>query len=348
MLSSTFYSELSKIFGIRVRRDVPGSAVSTIRLGGGISCLIEVHSLLALCEFVKLAVYQSVPFRLLGNGSNVLLPDSGISYPVVRFGREFQRTVGLERHYSDEELLEAIVKDDQVKDDQVKDDQGSSLIHSRGLPIGLVQREFVYSAFPLMTLSRLCAEQGLVGLEFAAGIPASLGGALYMNAGAHGSDISSVVERVIVIEADSGELDCLALADCEYAYRSSVFERRKLIVCGAELKFHQGDSKLVSEERARCLAYRKSTQPLSYPSSGSVFRNPGPGLPSAGELIEKSGLSGERIGGVMVSQLHANWIVKVSDEARSEDVIKLISHVQAKVEQITGVSLRCEIDCWSV
>ncbi|MDD2941549.1 MAG: UDP-N-acetylmuramate dehydrogenase [bacterium] len=330
MLPSSFYSDLSEISGVQVRRDVPGSALSTFKLGGSLDCLVEVNSLTGLCQFVKLSAVFGLPFRLLGNGSNVLFPDAGIKYPVVKFGRELQRYFSLDRLYSDEDLLEVISKD------------------GLGSCRDLTPAVFVYSAFSLMSLSRICAEQGLAGLEFAAGIPATLGGALYMNAGAHGSDISAVVQRVLIVNSDRGELSWVAQADSKYSYRHSVYQEEKLVVCGAELKFVQSEPQLVSEERARCLAYRKRTQPLSLPSAGSVFRNPGSGLPSAGELIERAGLSGQRIGGVMVSPLHANWIVKVSDEARAGDVVKLISLVQERVLERSEVSLHCEIDCWSV
>lgn len=194
-------------------------------------------------------------------------------------------------------------------------------------------------AFSLIKLSVLAAKEGLTGLEFAGGIPGSVGGAVYMNAGAHGSDISQILKQVEVI-TPTGELRHLSNADMHYTYRHSILHTAHAIVTEAifELKF--GDRKEIAAAMASYKDRRLKTQPLQLACAGSVFRNPDNHY--AAQLIEQAGLKGRRVGDAEVSPLHANFIVNTG-RATAADVLLLMKDVQHHVYQQYGVTLVPEV-----
>ncbi|MCM3665722.1 UDP-N-acetylmuramate dehydrogenase [Mesobacillus subterraneus] len=188
-----------------------------------------------------------------------------------------------------------------------------------------------------ITISR----KGLSGLEFAGGIPGSVGGAVYMNAGAHGSDISQILEKAYVLFED-GSLEWLSNEEMKFSYRTSVLQKeRPGIVVAAVFQMKEGNREEIVAELQKNKDYRKETQPYNYPSCGSVFRNPLPNY--AGNLIEKSGLKGHRIGGAQISELHANFIVNTGN-AKAEDVLGLIQHVKDTVMELHGVKMETEVE----
>ncbi|MBS8263367.1 UDP-N-acetylmuramate dehydrogenase [Mesobacillus boroniphilus] len=188
-----------------------------------------------------------------------------------------------------------------------------------------------------ITISR----KGLSGLEFAGGIPGSIGGAVYMNAGAHGSDISQILEKAYVLFAD-GTLEWLSNEEMKFSYRTSVLQKeRPGIVVGAIFQLKEGNKDEIVAELQKNKDYRKETQPYNFPSCGSVFRNPLPNY--AGNLIEKSGLKGHQIGGAQISELHANFIVNKGN-AKAEDVLGLIQHVKDTVLDLHGVKMETEVE----
>ena len=188
-----------------------------------------------------------------------------------------------------------------------------------------------------ITISR----KGLSGLEFAGGIPGSIGGAVYMNAGAHGSDISQILEKAYVLFED-GSLEWLTNKEMKFSYRTSVLQKeRPGIVVGAIFQLEEGNKDEIVAELQKNKDYRKETQPYNFPSCGSVFRNPLPNY--AGNLIEKSGLKGHQIGGAQISELHANFIVNKGN-AKAEDVLGLIQHVKDTVLDLHGVKMETEVE----
>jgi UDP-N-acetylmuramate dehydrogenase len=191
----------------------------------------------------------------------------------------------------------------------------------------------------LPPLARMAASKGLSGLEFAAGIPGSLGGAICMNAGAHRQSISSVVESVTVMD----HLGCESVLSPEaagFSYRQSLIPERGQIVIQATLQLVAGAREEITARVRRNLARRREGQPLNLPSAGSVFKNP-PG-DWAGRLIEAAGAKGWRVGEAQVSEKHANFIVNLG-EARAEEVLLLISKVRRQVAEKFGVQLELEI-----
>ena len=193
---------------------------------------------------------------------------------------------------------------------------------------------------PLPFLARKAAEHGLSGLEFAAGIPGSVGGAVVMNAGAYQGQISNVIEQVICCDA-SGQLITLHAADCGFAYRNSRFKNnRELVIVSVKMNLQPGRKEDIMEQMQKNTASRNEKQPVEYPNAGSIFKNP-PG-DAAGRLIELIGAKGWRQGDAKVSEKHSNFIVNIGS-ASCQDVLQLVDRVKQAVYQETGVLLEEEI-----
>lgn len=196
----------------------------------------------------------------------------------------------------------------------------------------------VGAGYMLPKLALKCAENGLSGLEFAYGIPATIGGAVYQNAGAYGFSIDKVIKDVTILDANY-EIITLSKAELKFGYRDSVFKHKNFICLEVTLELRKGNSEDILEKMKENLKHRKENQPLEYPSAGSVFRNP-IGY-SAGKLIEEAGCKGAQVGDAMVSYKHANFIVNTG-KATAEDVLELIKLVQKKVKDKTGILLETE------
>ena len=202
----------------------------------------------------------------------------------------------------------------------------------------------VGAAMPLMTLSREVSARGLSGLEFAGGIPASVGGAVFMNAGAHGGDMSNCIESIELV-LPSGEIAKISSDTLVFSYRRTELPTGA-IVTGAQLRLVESDPVVVERRRAEFLAERKKNQPLTLPSAGSVFKNPSPSR-TAGVLIEEAGIRGHRIGGAIISPMHGNWIVNDTKNARERDVVQLISFCQRTIHDCHGIDLEPELVRWA-
>lgn len=191
----------------------------------------------------------------------------------------------------------------------------------------------------LAKLSSFAQKQSLSGLEFAHGIPGSLGGAVCMNAGAYGGEMCQIVSAVTAWFPGCG-VKRLTREELDFSYRHSVFSKRLGVVIDAELSLKKGDSIEIKSKMEEYDSRRRDKQPLEYPSAGSVFKRP-PGH-FAGALIDQCGLRGFHIGGAQVSEKHAGFIINTGG-ATSEDVRQLIAHVQRTVLEKTGVKLETEI-----
>ena len=191
----------------------------------------------------------------------------------------------------------------------------------------------------LARLADLAAKQGLTGLEFAHGIPGSLGGAVWMNAGAYDGEMRQVVEEVTALYPDG--VRTLRGEELEFGYRHSVFSHQpEAVVLSAKLHLRPGDPRCIRERMEELMARRKASQPLEYPSAGSTFKRPVGNF--AGTLIEKSGLKGTSVGGAQVSQKHAGFIINRGG-ATCADVKALIALVQETVLRDSGVQLEPEV-----
>ncbi len=196
----------------------------------------------------------------------------------------------------------------------------------------------VGSGFSFAHLGRITAQDGFRGLEFAAGIPASVGGAIFMNAGASGQETKDYLQSVDVVDEDGRHIR-FSRNEMTFAYRSSCFQKMKVLIVSATFQLEASDS--AKDNQKKIVDYRLKTQPYKDKSCGCIFRNPTKEI-SSGKLIEESGLKGFSVGGAEVSNMHANFIVN-KNYATSSDVQKLIQKVQEEVFHKTGYMLESEV-----
>lgn len=295
----------------RLRGAVSGSVAvgaplapgTSFRLGGAAAVLVEAASEEDLVATGEAAAAAGLPVLALGRGSNVLIADRGFPGVVVRLGKGFE------------------------------------WVRQAG-PAGAGGAE-AGGATPLPRLANWAARRGLSGLEFAVAIPASLGGAVRMNAGAHNSSFSAVLDSVRIYHVGAATAEELPAARLGMGYRSTSLGPAD-IVCSARLRLAPGDPKEVTERMQRYRDHRATTQPPEPRNAGSMFRNPAAGGPPAGRLIESAGLKGFRIGGAEVSTRHANFFL-ARPGATADDVYRLIASVQARVHEASGVRLVPEV-----
>ncbi len=196
-----------------------------------------------------------------------------------------------------------------------------------------------------LSLSKLITattEKGLTGMEWAAGMPGTLGGAVQGNASAFNQSISDVVKNVKALEIKNHKIKNLKKKDCKFKYRKSIFkENRNLIILSVELEFKKDNKEEIKKRIKQNLKWRRKHQPLEYPSAGSVFKNPPEHF--AGWLIEECGLKEKKIGKAQVSKKHANFIINLGN-AKSEEVLELIKLIKTKVKQKFNIELKEEIE----
>jgi UDP-N-acetylmuramate dehydrogenase len=287
------------IGGDSVRFNCPMDQYTTFRIGGKVDALCITRELRGLQQVVSYLNKENVPYLVVGRGSNLLVKDEGFKGVVIIMRGELAT---IEQHERNDQIVLA----------------------GGGLGLG--------------DLVRHCSHKGLGGLEFLAGIPGTVGGAVAMNAGAFGKDTGSVVQEIQVVTRQ-GELAIKNRSELAFSYRELSIPEGTVVV-RASFQCTQETPEIVSSRVADSLTRRKATQPLEYPSAGSVFKNPPNDY--AGRLIEKAGLKGKRVGGAMISPKHANYIVNTGG-ARAEDVLALMNLAREKVREDTGIELEPEI-----
>lgn len=198
---------------------------------------------------------------------------------------------------------------------------------------------YVESGMILSKLVQASVKNELTGLEFAIGIPGTIGGAIYMNAGAYGNNMSNIVKSVIVLN-EKFQIKEIPLEKLKFDYRYSIFQDDKNLICvAANIKLEHGNHDEIASKIKENLLKRKNSQPLEYPSAGSVFRNPEGNY--AGKIIEELGLKGKNIGGAEISTKHANFIIN-KNNASSSDILNLIKLVQKEVKDKYKIDLKLE------
>jgi UDP-N-acetylmuramate dehydrogenase len=297
---TTLLDALLAIPGLRIKTAEPMARYTTIKVGGPADYFIDADAKAALARLLKLLSANRAPFCVLGKGSNVLVSDRGIRGAVIRLGEEFKRA------------------------DWREEENGAAV--DAGAAVAMTQ------------LVREAARRGLGGLEFAEGIPGSVGGALYMNAGAYGSEMEKVVARVEGA-TPAGEPVAFDRDGMTFSYRDSHLPPGT-IVTAVTMRLEKKDAVEVSTKVRELVTRRKASQPAGFPNSGSMFRNP-PG-DFAGRLIEAAGLKGRRIGDAQISDRHANFIVNHGG-ARAADVKELMDAARAEVKTRFGVELVPEV-----
>ena len=287
----------SRCPSLELRADEPMAKHTTFRIGGP-AALMALPGTQAEAEAAVWAARElDVEPFFLGNGSNLLVSDSGYPGFLIKPAGEFAQ------------IREA----------------------GRALEAG--------SAVLLSRLSGRALERGLAGLEFASGIPGSVGGAIAMNAGAYGGEIAQVLEEVDFLD-EEGEPRTLPASECEFGYRHSVFSDRRCLILRGRFRLEQGDPEAIRARVDELTAQRKAKQPLEYPSAGSMFKRP-PGH-FAAALIDQCGLKGFSVGGAQVSEKHAGFVVNRGG-ASCADVLELVDRVRERVLTRTGVELEMEV-----
>lgn len=309
---------LREAFGSHLQENVLLGRYTAARLGGPAQAFLEVNTLPELEQAVSIAWQNNWPLLVLGGGSNLLVSDRGVPGLVV-----LNRARGLRLLTTGSQPAE---------DGDAAADERPQIWAESGANFGL--------------LARLAAQHGLSGLEWAAGIPGTLGGAVVGNAGAHGSDMAG--NLIVADILHRGEAEALpwreewSVQQMAYGYRTSILKRTpgQAVVLAARLRLEVADPESVQARTEEWTARRKRTQPPGA-SMGSMFKNP-PG-DYAGRLIEAAGLKGARVGGAHISEVHANFFINDGD-ARAEDLRKLIDLARESVVQKYGVELELEIE----
>lgn len=194
-----------------------------------------------------------------------------------------------------------------------------------------------------VTLARLATfamENGLTGLEFAHGIPGTLGGGIYMNAGAYGGEMKDVLESVTILERNGTVHEDIPLSQLQLSYRHSRFMEEDSIILYAILKLEPGVKEEIREKMTELMGRRRTSQPLEYPSAGSTFKRPATGYAAA--LIDEAGLKGLTVGGAQVSEKHAGFVIN-RGRATCKDVLELMDQIQTRVKDASGVTLEPEV-----
>lgn len=194
----------------------------------------------------------------------------------------------------------------------------------------------------LVSLCNKAAESGLSGLEFAYGIPGSVGGAVYMNAGAYGGEMKDIIESCSYID-ECGKAHKIKKADMDLSYRHSFFSGKPYIITDVALRLKKDDREAIEQRMRENMRKRREKQPLEYPSAGSTFKRPEGDF--AGRLIEAAGLKGYRLGGAQVSEKHCGFVIN-RDNADFNDVVGIIDVIKSKVRETSGKNLECEIIIW--
>jgi UDP-N-acetylmuramate dehydrogenase len=293
--------QLEKYFGKRLQRDVPLGRYTTARVGGNAEGLVEIKSAYDLADAVLFLWQERIPCKVIGGGSNVLISDEGYN-GIVILNKATQTNLDLNE-------ISAVV--------------------------------YAESGANLGSLARRVSLDGYTGLEWAAGIPGTVGGAVYGNAGAHGADMASNLDEVEILLPD-GRLAHWTANEMEYAYRSSILKREfnSAVILSVGLKLDRGDRDEIKARLEEYAAARKKNQPTGA-SLGSIFKNPAGEY--AGRLIEAAGLKGTRVGGVEISRKHANFFIN-DQNATAQDLYDLIRLARKTVWEKFGVSLETEIE----
>lgn len=280
--------------------DEPMSEHTTFKVGGPAECYIKIDDIQHLRTILKFAKDHHIAITVLGNGSNVLVLDGGIKGIVLNI------------RFNKIEMMNL--------DGKVFANIGA------GIKISI--------------LGHLLLKNELTGFEELSGIPGTIGGAVRMNAGAHGKEFKDIVSSVTCMDYD-GNIKQFENEDMHFEYRSSMLKEKSYIVLEVRMEFQKGNEKDIKEKMEEYANYRKEKQPIEYPSAGSTFKR-GADFITA-KLIDEAGLKGYSIGGAEVSTKHAGFIINKGN-ATAKDILELIEYVKYKVEEKFNKKIELEIE----
>ena len=296
-----------------IQRNVLLKNYTTFRIGGPAKYFFVAKNKKDLIKAISVAKKLKLPFFILGGGSNLLVSDKGFNGILIKIRNTKYEIPACPAGR-----------------------QNTKIMAEAGVMLG--------------ELVNVSAKAGLSGLEWAVGIPGTIGGAIRGNAGAFNKSMKDVVKSVEALEVknEKCKVKNFKNRDCKFSYRDSIFKDKKnLIILSAVLQLKKGKKSEIEKKVKENLNYRKERQPLNFPSAGSVFKNPcltgrqALGF-SAGELIEECGLKGKKVGNVKISEKHSNFIVNLGN-GKAKDVMRLIKIIKNKVKKKFGVVLEEEI-----
>ena len=278
--------------------DAPMAEYTSFRAGGKARLMVSPRDAEQLKDMLRVLSESGCRYMIFGNGSNILVKDSGYDGVMVRIGK------GL---------------------DNIRR-EGENLICGSGALMSAV--------------ARAALEESLTGFEFASGIPGSIGGAVFMNAGAYGGELRDILAGARLISKDGKNERYVTGRELDMGYRHTILHETGDVVVEAELKLRKGDQKEIKEEMSQLMKRRNSKQPVNFPSAGSFFKRPEGYF--AGKLIQDAGLKGLVVGGARVSELHSGFIINKGG-ARASDILQLAEIIQARVYDESGVRLEMEV-----
>jgi UDP-N-acetylmuramate dehydrogenase len=279
----------------------PMSKHTSFKIGGPADIFVKTSDISQIENVLKVCRENSIPLTVVGNGSNLLVKDKGIRGIVLKNCMNKYRIE--------------------------KNDEGAEVYVDAG----------VLNA----VLAQALMKEGLTGFEFAAGIPGTVGGAIFMNAGAYGGEIKDIIEETTFVDLeDENKIKTISKQEQDFAYRHSIFENSKAIIIGAKFKLNNGNIDDIKEKMNANLLSRRDKQPIENPSAGSTFKR-GDGFITA-KIIDECGLKGISIGDAKVSEKHAGFVVNTGN-ATAKDVICLIKKIKAEVYKKTGKQIETEI-----
>lgn len=286
---------------MHMRENEPLSAHTTFRIGGPARYYLVPETADEIREGMAFAKEKKLSYLVIGRGSNLLFPDEGYAGVILEVGKGMEQI-------------------------QVEAGTESGRIRAQaGVSLGV--------------LAASAAKESLGGLEFASGIPGTLGGAVTMNAGAYGGEIKDNIVSATVLD-EQGEECVLNREQLQLGYRTSVIQKKRYIVLDAVFELQKGDREAIQEQMREMNAKRRDKQPLEYPSAGSTFKRPEGHF--AGKLIQDAGLRGFRIGDAQVSEKHCGFVIN-RGSATAAEVRRLIEEVQKRVQECSGIWLEPEV-----
>ncbi len=297
MKKENIVEDLTEILGEKnVKLDENMAKHSSFKAGGNAEIFVEINEVEQIKNIIDKNKEWNLPITIIGNGSNILVRDTGLKGLVIKYVSNKIKIKDLEATV-DSGVINAVL------------------------------------AFELL-------KNNLSGFEFAQGIPGTIGGAIFMNAGAFGSEMINVVKDVTYLDLDTNEIKTISNEECGFTYRHSNFANMNALILQTTLKLEKGDSKEIQEKMNSFREKRMNSQPYDKPSAGSTFKR-GTDFVTA-QLIDQAGLKGYSIGGAQVSEKHAGFIIN-KGEATATDIIDLIEYVKEKVYEKFNKKIETEV-----
>lgn len=284
----------------KIKQNEPMKEHTSLKIGGPAEIFVRVSSVEELKEILKLCKTNKIPLTIVGNGSNILVLDKGIKGIVIKTN----------------------LKEIKIKN---KENENIEITVDDGVQLGFLAQKLL--------------KEEITGFEELSGIPGTIGGAIVMNAGAHGKEMKDIVTEITAIDY-SGNIHIFTNEEAKFEYRNSIFSTGEYIILQVKLLLKKGNKEEIKLKMNEYAQYRKEKQPIEYPSAGSTFKR-GTDFVTA-KLIDEAGLKGYSIGGAKVSEKHAGFIINTGN-ATAKDIIELIKYVQDKVYEKFGKKIELEI-----